>query len=81
MEIGRGTRLMMRRTGISKVVVVLLRARLGVLEVLIFYFDELNHFGGCVFEAGMKSSGGGMECVDRLCPAMSRCFVCVDSEG
>jgi hypothetical protein len=36
------------RTGVGKVLVVLLRAGLALLEVLVLDFDKLHHFGGCV---------------------------------
>ncbi len=36
------------RTSVGKVLVVLLRARLGLLEVLVLDLDKLDHFGGCV---------------------------------
>lgn len=36
------------RTGVGEVLVVLLRADLGLLEVLVLDLDELDHCGGCV---------------------------------
>ena len=40
---------MVVRTSVGKVLVVLLRAGLALLEVLVLDFDKLYHFGGCVF--------------------------------
>lgn len=34
-------------TGVGEVLLVLLRAHLGLLEVLVLDFYELDHFGGC----------------------------------
>ncbi len=39
---------MVVRTSVGKVLVVLLRARLGLLEVLVLDLYKLDHFGRCV---------------------------------
>lgn len=36
-------------TSVGIVVIILLRARLGLLEVLVFDFNELHHFSCCGF--------------------------------
>ena len=45
------------RTSVGKVLVVLLRPRLGLLEVLVLDLDKLDHFGECVVVCVWKAKG------------------------